>query len=91
MKPELGLWRGRTEDDAERTAWVWDVRLYPGYDPSDPRPPTLRALELAQRAAAEHGTVGLELSLGTQAADRVAGGEHDQEGKQERRRAKRRS
>jgi Xaa-Pro aminopeptidase len=60
-------------DDAERTAWVWDVRLYPGYDPSDPRPPTLRALELAQAAAVEHGTVGLELSLGTQAADRMVG------------------
>ncbi|HEU0337673.1 MAG TPA: Xaa-Pro peptidase family protein [Gaiellaceae bacterium] len=60
-------------EDAERTAWVWDVRLYPGYDPSDPRPPTLRALELAQRAAADYGTVGLELSLGTQAADRMVG------------------
>jgi Xaa-Pro aminopeptidase len=60
-------------DDAERTAWVWDVRLYPGYDPSDPRPPTLRALELAQAAAAGHGSVGLELSLGTQAADRMVG------------------
>jgi Xaa-Pro aminopeptidase len=60
-------------EDAERTAWVWDVRLYPGYDASDPRPPTLRALELAQAAAAEHGTVGLELSLGTQAADRMVG------------------
>jgi Xaa-Pro aminopeptidase len=60
-------------EDAERTAWVWDVRLYPGYDPSDPRPPTLRALELAQRAVADYGTVGLELSLGTQAADRMVG------------------
>jgi Xaa-Pro aminopeptidase len=60
-------------EDAERTAWVWDVRLYGGYDPADPRPPTLRALDLARAAAAEHATVGIELSLGTQAADRMVG------------------
>ena len=34
-------------DDAARTAWTSDVRLFPGYDPVDPRPPGLRALELA--------------------------------------------
>jgi Xaa-Pro dipeptidase len=60
-------------EDAARTAWAWDVRLYPGYDPSDPRPPALRALELAVAAASEHGVVGLELSLGTQASDRMVG------------------
>jgi Xaa-Pro aminopeptidase len=60
-------------DDAARTAWVWDVRLYEGYHPSDPRPPTLRALDLARQAASEYGVVGLELSLGTQAADRMVG------------------
>ena len=26
-------------DDAARTAWTSDVRLFPGYDPVDPRPP----------------------------------------------------
>ena len=60
-------------DDAARTAWTPDVRLVAGYDPADPRPPVLRTLELASAAAREHGTVGLELSLGTQAADRMVG------------------
>ena len=60
-------------DDAARTAWTPDVRLVAGYAPADPRPPVLRTLELASAAAREHGTVGLELSLGTQAADRMVG------------------
>jgi Xaa-Pro dipeptidase len=59
--------------DAERTAWTEDVRLFAGYDPADPRPPGLRALELARKAAAEHARVGVELSLGTQASDRMVG------------------
>jgi Xaa-Pro aminopeptidase len=62
-----------SEEDARRMAWTSDLRLFAGYDPSDPRPPTLRALDLARQEAAEHGTVGLELSLGTQAADRMVG------------------
>jgi Xaa-Pro aminopeptidase len=62
-----------SEEDARRTAWTSDLRVFAGYDPSDPRPPTLRALDLARQEAAEHGTVGLELSLGTQAADRMVG------------------
>ncbi len=49
------------------------MRFFRGYDPNDPRPPTARVLELAKAAAAEHGRVGLELSLGTQAADRMVG------------------
>jgi Xaa-Pro aminopeptidase len=60
-------------DDAARTAWTDDVRLVAGYHPDDPRPPTARTLELAAARAREHGTVGLELSLGTQAADRMVG------------------
>jgi Xaa-Pro dipeptidase len=60
-------------DDATRTAWTDDVRLFAGYHPSDPRPPTLRALELAVEAARGHERVGLELSLGTQATDRMVG------------------
>jgi Xaa-Pro aminopeptidase len=47
-------------DDAATTAWTTEVRLFAGYLPDDPRPPTLRA-------------VGLELSLGTQASDRMVG------------------
>lgn len=62
-------------DDAERTAWTSDIRLFKGYDERDPRPPTARALELAQEVvrAAGHERVGLELSLGTQASDRMVG------------------
>jgi Xaa-Pro aminopeptidase len=63
-----------SEEDAARTAWTSDVRLFKGYDPSDPRPPTARVLDLARAAAAElGGRVGLELSLGTQASDRMVG------------------
>jgi Xaa-Pro aminopeptidase len=62
-----------SEEDAARTAWTGDIRLFRGYDPSDPRPPLARTLDLAKEAAREHGTVGLELSLGTQASDRMVG------------------
>ena len=59
-------------DDAARHAWTTDVRLVPGYLPDDPRPPVVRTLaELG--FAREHGTVGLELSLGTQSSDRMVG------------------
>src|SRR3954470_2515696 len=58
-------------EDAERTAWTKDVRLFAGYDPKDPRPPGIRALEVARGIA--EGRVGLELSLGTQASDRMVG------------------
>jgi Xaa-Pro aminopeptidase len=60
-------------DDAARTAWTTDVRLLKGYDDGDPRPPTARTLDLALEAARPHARVGLELSLGTQAADRMVG------------------
>ncbi len=60
-------------DDAEEAAWTKDVRFIPGYDPGDPRPPLARTLESVQAAAAEFGRVGLELSLGTQASDRMVG------------------
>ena len=60
-------------DDAARAAWTEDLRLFGGYDPGDPRPPMLRALDLSREAAAEYGRVGLELSLGTQASDRMVG------------------
>jgi len=58
-------------DDAARTAWTSDVRLVAGYHPDDPRPPSARAIEAAAEAA--EGRIGLELSLGTQAADRMVG------------------
>jgi Xaa-Pro aminopeptidase len=62
-----------SEEDAARSAWTDDVRLFRGYDPTDPRPPLARTLDLARAAASEYGTIGLELSLGTQAADRMVG------------------
>jgi Xaa-Pro aminopeptidase len=62
-----------SEEDAARMAWTDDVRLFRGYDPNDPRPPLARVLETAKTAASGHGTIGLELSLGTQAADRMVG------------------
>ena len=60
-------------EDAARTAWTEDVRLLAGYAADDPRPPGLRALDLAREAAAQYGRVGIELSLGTQASDRMVG------------------
>ncbi len=58
-------------DDAARTAWTDDVRLVAVYHPDDPRPPGARAVEVAAEVA--QGRIGLELSLGTQAADRMVG------------------
>jgi len=62
-----------SEEDAARTAWTNDVRLIRGYDPDDPRPPLARTLDAAVAAARDYERVGLELSLGTQASDRMVG------------------
>ncbi len=59
--------------DAERMAWTTDVRLFAGYDPGDARPPQARVLETALAAASDYERIGLELSLGTQASDRMVG------------------
>ena len=58
-------------DDAARTAWTSDVQLVAGYDAGDPRPPAARAIDAAKEIV--RGRIGLELSLGTQAADRMVG------------------
>ena len=60
-------------EDAARTAWTDDVRYLRGYADDDPRPPLARTIELAAEAARGLGTIGLELSLGTQASDRMVG------------------
>jgi Xaa-Pro aminopeptidase len=60
-------------EDAARTAWTTEVRHVAGYDARDPRPPAHRTLDAAAALAGDYGTVGLELSLGTQAADRMVG------------------
>lgn len=62
-----------SEADADRMAWTSEVRLFRGYDDNDPRPPGLRALDLARQLSSEYDHVGIELSLGTQAADRMVG------------------
>jgi Xaa-Pro dipeptidase len=61
-------------EEAERS-WAGELRLFDGYDPADPRPPTARAVEAAQAVVRDRGyeRIGLELSLGTQAADRMVG------------------
>ena len=62
--------------DAERNAWTKDLRLFKGYHESDPRPPQYRALDLALKVLKERGLtdkVGIELNMGTQAADRMIG------------------
>jgi Xaa-Pro aminopeptidase len=62
-----------SEEDAARMAWTDDVRFIKGYDPADPRPPLARTLDAAVEAAGWYENVGLELSLGTQASDRMVG------------------
>ena len=62
-------------EDAQRMAWTDDVRLFAGYDARDPRPPAARALEVALDVCRQRGLerIGLELSQGTQTADRMVG------------------
>ena len=60
-------------EDAARSAWTQDVRLIRGYAENDPRPVPARTLAAALAAAKDYGRVGLELSMGTQAADRMVG------------------
>jgi Xaa-Pro aminopeptidase len=63
-------------DDAERTAWTSDIRLFAGYDERDPRPPHLRAADVVVEVLRERdltGRVGLELTQAGQASDRMVG------------------
>src|SRR6476646_2899272 len=62
-----------SEEDAARTAWTSDVRFVKGYAPADPRPVPARTLDAALAAARDFDHVGLELSMGTQASDRMVG------------------
>lgn len=64
------------EEDARRTSWTQDIRFFKGYHPTDPRPPGSRSLDIAVQVLKERdltGRVGLELSQGTQSADRMVG------------------
>src|SRR5712691_9095392 len=62
-----------SEEDAARTSWTRDVRFVRGYADDDPRPVPARTLDAALSASRDYGRVGLELSLGTQASDRMVG------------------
>jgi len=60
-------------EDAAHSAWTNDVRLIRGYSPDDPRPVPARTLDAALAAAKDYRRIGLELSMGTQASDRMVG------------------
>jgi len=60
-------------EDAAHSAWTKDVRLIRGYADDDPRPVPARTLEAALAASKDYGRVGLELTMGTQASDRMVG------------------
>ena len=62
--------------EAQRTAWNKDVRYFNFYHPSDPRPPTARALDMCLDVLREKkltGRVGVEFSQGSQICDRMVG------------------
>lgn len=63
-------------EEAASYAWTTDVRPFAGYHESDPRPPVARATDIAVSVLQEYGLtgrIGLELSQGTQSADRMVG------------------
>ena len=63
-------------EEGQRTAWTSDVRAFRFYHPTDPRPPTERALDMALevlRARGWTGRVGVELSQNSQICDRMVG------------------
>ncbi|HEX4680790.1 MAG TPA: Xaa-Pro peptidase family protein [Gaiellaceae bacterium] len=60
-------------EDAAHSAWTKDVRLIRGYADDDPRPVPARTLDAALAASRDYGRVGLELTMGTQASDRMVG------------------
>ena len=62
-----------SEEDIARTAWTKDVRFVQGYAPNDPRPVPSRTLDAALEAVRPYERIGLELSMGTQATDRMVG------------------
>src|SRR6202041_3128154 len=64
------------EEDARRTSRTQDIRFFKGYHPTDPRGPGSRSLDIAVQVLKERhltGRIGLELSQGTQSADRMVG------------------
>jgi Xaa-Pro aminopeptidase len=72
-EPALAVLEPQAEE--AHASWAGEIRLFGGYDPGDPRPPTARAVEAVKAVIRERGyeRIGVELSLGTQAADRMVG------------------
>lgn len=73
--PTLVVIEPQLEEAAAR-AWTPDARPFAGYDPCDPRPPLARAVDVCVDVLRERdltGRIGLELSQGTQASDRMVG------------------
>ena len=62
-----------SEEDAARMSWTDEVRLVKGYAPDDPRPVPARTLDAALELTRSYEKVGLELTMGTQATDRMVG------------------
>ncbi|HEY2653782.1 MAG TPA: Xaa-Pro peptidase family protein [Solirubrobacteraceae bacterium] len=72
-EPVLAVLAPQLEEAAQHS-WTADIRTFEGYHPSDPRPPWYRAQDVCLEVLAERGIsgrVGLEVSQGTQAADRM--------------------
>lgn len=64
------------EAEANRSAWTTDVRPFRFYDPTDPRPPTARSLAKCLETLRDldlTGRIGIEMSQGSQGADRMVG------------------
>ncbi|HEX6221331.1 MAG TPA: M24 family metallopeptidase, partial [Acidimicrobiia bacterium] len=64
------------EAEANRCAWTSDVRPFRFYDRNDPRPPTARSLDKCLETLRDldlTGRIGIEMSQGSQGADRMAG------------------
>src|SRR5215472_15413895 len=62
-----------SEEDAARMSWTGEVRLVKGYAADDARPVPARTLEAALELTKGYENVGLELTMGTQATDRMVG------------------
>lgn len=64
------------EPNVRRNAWADDLVFFKGFDPEDPRPPFLRALEVAIRVLEERGftsRIGVETSNAVQGPERMTG------------------
>jgi Xaa-Pro aminopeptidase len=62
--------------DAQRMGWTPDILTFKGYDERDPRPPTMRSLDLCLQVLRERrltDKVGVELSMNFQICDRMVG------------------